>query len=189
MRSSLIAIAALSITGCATADTGRVCQPLLSWASPAYRCTGTAPAPAPEPEPEAEAPPPEEPPPPEEKVKVEQDTIEISEKVQFETDSAILKPESEKLLDEVAKAMSDNPDITKVEIQGHTDSRASDSYNRRLSRERALSVRSYLISKGIQGGRLTAKGYGEEQPVAENDTEEGRYQNRRVVFKILKRGK
>jgi type VI secretion system protein ImpA len=55
MRSSLIAIAALSITGCATADTGRVCQPLLSWASPAYRCTGAAPAPEPEPEPEAEA--------------------------------------------------------------------------------------------------------------------------------------
>ncbi len=193
MRSSLwlVAPAALAVAaaGCAAAQTDRVCTPILSWASPAWECTGSAPAAEPEPEPAppepAAEPPPPEPPP--ERVVVKEEKIEINEKVQFETGSAVLKKESESLLDEVAKALSDHPEIKKVRVEGHTDSRAGDKYNKRLSKRRADSVKAYLVSKGIAGRRLNARGYGEEKPIADNGTEEGRFQNRRVEFTILER--
>jgi OOP family OmpA-OmpF porin len=73
----------------------------------------------------------------------------------------------------------------RVEVAGHTDSRGNDSYNLKLSQRRAESVRDYLISMGIESSRLTARGYGESQPVATNSTEGGRAQNRRVVLRRL----
>ena len=191
MRSSLLVSSlaiALAGAGCATAQSERVCNPILSWAAPAYECSGGAAPPAAEAEPEPAAQPEPAPPPPEpERVVVKDEKIEINEKVQFETNSAVLKKESESLLDEVAKAMKDHPDIKRVRIEGHTDSRASDGYNKRLSKKRAQAVREYLVAQGIAGKRLSARGYGEEKPIADNKTEDGMYQNRRVEFTILER--
>ena len=72
-----------------------------------------------------------------------------------------------------------------VEVGGHTDNVGSDDANMKLSHERAKSVRNYLVKAGINSDRLQAKGYGETQPVADNDTEEGRKANRRTEFVIL----
>ncbi len=106
--------------------------------------------------------------------------------IKFDFNKATLKPESYPVLDEAAKILKTHPDI-KVELQGHTDSVGSDAYNLRLSRSRANSVTAYLISNHrIDAARLMAGGYGERRPVATNATDEGRAQNRRVDFVILK---
>jgi outer membrane protein OmpA-like peptidoglycan-associated protein len=105
--------------------------------------------------------------------------------INFETAKATVLPESYPILDEAAKILKDNPGI-RVEIGGHTDSRGSASYNQSLSQERAEAVRLYLIENhSIESNRLLAKGYGEGQPVAPNDTEENMAKNRRVEFTIL----
>lgn len=106
--------------------------------------------------------------------------------VQFETDSARLTEKSKEILNGVAATLTapDAASVT-VEIDGHTDSRASEAYNLMLSQQRAESVRQYLISKGVPAKRLLAKGYGESQPRASNKTEKGRQENRRVEFKIV----
>lgn len=86
-------------------------------------------------------------------------------------------------LDRVVKLLSENPKIS-IELSGHTDNVGSDTDNLKLSDDRAKSVVAYLISKKINGYRVLAKGYGESQPIASNDNEEGRLLNRRVEFKI-----
>ena len=73
-----------------------------------------------------------------------------------------------------------------IEIGAYTDDRGSDALNQNLSQKRAESVRSYLLGKGIAADKLTAKGYGEASPIASNDTAEGRAENRRVEFVIVK---
>jgi len=72
-----------------------------------------------------------------------------------------------------------------VELQGHTDSRGADAYNLELSERRADSARDYLIAEGGSGTRLVAKGYGETQPIADNNSAAGRAQNRRVVMRVI----
>lgn len=104
--------------------------------------------------------------------------------VNFEFDSAQLTAESRPVLDEVAADLKKYPRL-KVELQGHTDSKGSDAYNLKLSDRRAQSVRDYLIAKGVGEQQLVAKGYGETEPVAENTTDAGRAQNRRVVMLVL----
>jgi OOP family OmpA-OmpF porin len=126
------------------------------------------------------------PPPP--RVVLTDSNIQIMDKVQFETGSDKLLEVSFPLLDQVVDVMRDNEQIELVEVQGHTDSTGSAAINRTLSKGRAESVRRYLIGKGIAKGRLTSKGFGPDVPVATNDTPEGREQNRRVEFKILKQG-
>ena len=111
--------------------------------------------------------------------------IVILEKVYFDTDSATIQQRSYELLDEVAHVLKDNPQLERVEVAGHTDSAGDYGYNKQLSQRRAESVRSYLIDHGIDGGRLTAKGYGPDEPIADNGSEDGRAKNRRVEFKIL----
>jgi OOP family OmpA-OmpF porin len=76
--------------------------------------------------------------------------------------------------------------MVNVEIQGHTDNTGSDEYNQGLSQRRADAVKAYFVDKGIAEGRLSTMGYGESQPVASNDTVEGRFQNRRVQLKIIR---
>ncbi len=102
----------------------------------------------------------------------------------FEFDKAELKPESYPELDRVVALLQQYPNL-KVEIAGHTDNVGSEEYNLRLSQKRAEAVVRYLVSKGIDPSRLIAKGYGESQPIASNDTEEGRALNRRVEFRII----
>jgi outer membrane protein OmpA-like peptidoglycan-associated protein len=109
--------------------------------------------------------------------------IEIKQTVYFDTNKATIKPVSFALLDEVAQALKDNPKI-EVEVQGHTDSQGDDKFNMKLSQHRAESVRTYLIKKNIASNRMVAKGYGEEVPIADNRTTEGRSENRRVEFVI-----
>ena len=78
-------------------------------------------------------------------------------------------------------------ETVEIEISGHTDSKGSDTYNETLSQGRSQSVVDYLASQGIDGARLTARGYGEAKPIDSNDTEEGRANNRRVEFTVLKK--
>jgi OOP family OmpA-OmpF porin len=103
----------------------------------------------------------------------------------FDFDKWDLRPESFVELDRVVKLLKENPKI-EIEMSAHTDSKGSDEYNFRLSDNRARSVMEYILSKGIDPGRITSKGYGESMPVSENETDEGRQLNRRVEFKILK---
>jgi len=105
--------------------------------------------------------------------------------IYFDFDRYELKLESFSELDRVYKFLNDNPEI-KVEISAHTDAVGSDEYNLELSQQRAESVVNYLITKGINSDRLIAKGYGESQPVADNEIEEGKALNRRVEMKIVK---
>lgn len=103
--------------------------------------------------------------------------------VTFLADAEQLTDEGRATLDAVAETMKAQQDL-KVEIAGHTDSIGSEAYNTLLSQQRADAVRAYLIGKGIEGSRMTAVGYGELEPVASNDTDEGRKLNRRVEFRI-----
>jgi outer membrane protein OmpA-like peptidoglycan-associated protein len=119
-------------------------------------------------------------------VVVTETKIELKQTVFFDTNHASIKKVSFPLLTDVAQALSDYPTI-KVEIQGHTDSQGRAQSNKRLSQRRADSVRAYLIKKGIAGDRMVAKGYGKDEPIADNRTAEGRSQNRRVEFVITGR--
>ncbi len=104
----------------------------------------------------------------------------------FEFNKTELLPESYEELDKVVAFMIEN-NIRKIEISGHTDSEGSETYNQKLSEGRAASVVSYLESKGIDPSRMIAAGYGESKPIDTNLTEEGRAQNRRVEFTLIKR--
>ncbi len=108
----------------------------------------------------------------------------ILEGVNFETGKATLTPESETILNGVAESLVANDSI-RVQVTGHTDNTGSLALNRRLSRGRADAVRTYLISKGVAEDRLTARGFGPDQPVASNKTADGRAQNRRVELTRL----
>lgn len=116
--------------------------------------------------------------------KVEVGTKVVMDNIYFETGKAVLAPESNEALDQVLRFLENNPKM-KLEISGHTDNTGSIRINQRLSRDRAKSVVSYLTGKGIPEEQLVFEGYADTQPVAENDTPEGREQNRRVEFKVL----
>ena len=104
----------------------------------------------------------------------------------FELDKDAVRSISLSLLDEVAAVLHDVPEITLLEIQGHTDSRGSDTYNQQLSQRRAEAVRAYLVGgAGVAPDRLVARGYGESVPVDDRENEEGWSRNRRVQFVIL----
>ena len=124
------------------------------------------------------------PPPPAELPKVEEKKI-ITKKIHFEFDKAVIRPVSFRILDGVVDLLKESRGISKVRVEGHTDSKGSDAYNMRLSQRRANAVRDYLIARGIEADRLVAVGYGESRPVDTNDTPEGRARNRRVEFTIL----
>ena len=99
--------------------------------------------------------------------------------ISFDIDRAVLKLGAEEVLIEMVKLMKNNPDL-KIEIQGHTDNTGSADHNLDLSTRRAETVKKFLLAYGIEAPRMVPKGYGEEKPVAPNDTEEGRAMNRRV---------
>ena len=103
----------------------------------------------------------------------------VLEGVQFDTDTARLTLGSRVILDRVARSLNAWPD-TRVQIDGHADSRNTDAYNIELSRARAAAVCEYLVDKGVTSSRLKEKGYGESRPIATNTTVAGRATNRRV---------
>ena len=107
-----------------------------------------------------------------------------SKKINFERRSTKITEDSNIVVKEIAKILQDNPSF-KIEIAGHTDSRGSDSLNKQISQDRASSVRDVLISLGIDKNRVTAIGYGEEFPIAQDDENGLSEINRRVEFNIL----
>lgn len=130
---------------------------------------------------------PPEPPPPPPKAQLSEKQIEIEQKVQFELATATLLPESDAILGEVARVLSQHPEILLIEVQGHTDNSGPAELNRKLGQGRAESVVQWLIQHGVSKERLSARGYGPDFPIADNDTEEGREKNRRVEFQIIKK--
>lgn len=111
--------------------------------------------------------------------------IVITDKIFFQTNKSTILPTSFPLMEEIAAVLVKHPEILKVEIAGHTDSTGNAAKNVKLSQERAAAVVSWLVAKGIDSGRLVARGYGPERPIADNTTEEGKATNRRVEFNIL----
>lgn len=99
--------------------------------------------------------------------------------VHFDTDKATLKPESIEILIAAVKTLGEHGTIL-VEIAGHTDSTASDAHNQALSERRAKVVHAFLVDHGVSSNRMTWRGYGESQPIATNDTEDGKAKNRRT---------
>lgn len=103
--------------------------------------------------------------------------------VNFDFNKANLTSNARTILDGVSSALTAAPGVN-VEVGGHTDAKGSDEYNQKLSEKRAASVEQYLIGSGIDSSRMTSQGYGESQPVADNETDEGRELNRRVELKV-----
>ena len=126
--------------------------------------------------------------PPPARVVLTPSAIVIHDKIQFKLGSAEILPESHGLLDEVARVFKDNPQIQLVQIEGHTDITGSAAINRKLSKQRAESVRDYLVQAGVEGKRMVALGFGPDKPIADNRTPEGQEKNRRVEFNIVKQG-
>lgn len=156
-RKLSLAVAAFSLTllaGCA-------CQPE---EAPAAEPVAAAPAAEPAPAPAA-APAPE--------------TITLSGDALFDFDKSNLRPDAVAALDTTVQKYK-GASLQSMSIVGHTDSKGSDAYNQALSERRAASVRDYLVSQGLDGSKISTSGRGESEPVATNDTADGRQQNRRV---------
>jgi hypothetical protein len=109
--------------------------------------------------------------------------VVILKGVNFDFNKSILKPESYSILDENLAILKSRPKMTIV-IVGHTDSDGNDVYNKRLSEARAAAVMQYLLEKGIQGGRMQAIGKGKSAPIADNKTDAGKAQNRRIEIEF-----
>jgi outer membrane protein OmpA-like peptidoglycan-associated protein len=103
--------------------------------------------------------------------------------VNFDFDRSNIRPEARPILDEAIATLRQEGSISIV-AEGHTDSKGSDAYNQALSLRRARAVRDYLVAGGVAPGRISVEGYGESRPVASNDTDDGRAQNRRVELRI-----
>lgn len=111
--------------------------------------------------------------------------ILITQKIHFEFNKSIIRPISYPILDDVVQLLKLNPQIKRVQVEGHTDAVGGDTGNQRLSESRAKAVVSYLVSKGVAKDRLSAMGYGRSRPIADNATAEGRAKNRRTEFTVL----
>ncbi len=104
--------------------------------------------------------------------------------VQFDFDSAKIRADARPILDEAIETLREHASV-QVSVEGHTDSIGSEAYNQKLSERRARAVADYLVAGGIDRGRLRVVGFGELQPIASNETEDGRAQNRRVELRAL----
>ena len=120
-------------------------------------------------------------------VKIEYGRIYIFGKVQFPTGSAQIDRRSRPLVDQIASALKNNPQVGNIRIEGHTDNIGGAEYNLKLSQERAEAVREALIRRGVDGNRLSTRGLGETHPIAPNRSPAGRAKNRRVEFIITGR--
>jgi len=116
----------------------------------------------------------------------EGDTIRLQapDNITFDVNRSDVKPQFRPVLDQLAQSIQQYPG-TVVQVEGHTDSTGSATYNQTLSENRANSVRNYLVQRGVDGQRIYAVGYGLTRPIADNNTPEGRAQNRRVEILIV----
>lgn len=115
---------------------------------------------------------------------IKEGAVVVLQNIFFQTNSFELLETSLPELETLLQLLNDNPNI-KIEISGHTDSEGNKDYNQTLSEKRANSVKQWLIEKGVKAERLQSKGYGQQFPIADNKTPEGRKQNRRTEFKII----
>jgi OOP family OmpA-OmpF porin len=164
MRSWFVAITTLGLWACS--------HPVVFQGEGTLPITGAAPAAV------AELKPPP-------RVEVRDNKIEIHEKIQFDFDKATIKDASFGLMNEIGDVIKKNPQIKRLRIEGHASSEGNASHNKTLSDERARSVMKYLTDHGIATGELTAVGFGADRPIADNATDQGKEQNRRVEFVIL----
>jgi len=104
--------------------------------------------------------------------------------VNFDFDQSAVRPDSRPILDEAAAVLKQNPDV-RVSVEGHTDYVGTDEYNEKLSVRRAEAVARYLANRGVTPSRMQVIGYGKSRPLADNATEDGRAENRRVELKVL----
>jgi outer membrane protein OmpA-like peptidoglycan-associated protein len=118
--------------------------------------------------------------------KIEIGSTIVLKNIFFDSDKSMVKSESANELERLIKLLKDNPGL-KIELASHTDADGSDDYNLKLSDNRSAAVVAHLISKGISPQRLIAKGYGENKPIADNETKNGKQKNRRTEFKILEK--
>ncbi len=120
------------------------------------------------------------------KAKIENNEIKIPGKVHFEFNKSAIKEDKEtkEILDTLLEVLKENPAITKLRIEGHTDDKGDSPYNHKLSQSRADAVADWLAKKGVDKGRIATVGLGEEHPLVANDTDAHREENRRTEFKI-----
>lgn len=118
---------------------------------------------------------------------VTEKSIQITEQVKFKFNSAELLKESDTILEAVRAVLEQHPEITKLRVEGHTDNVGQAAYNKQLSGRRAASVTKWLTDHKVDKARLVSAGFGMEEPIDKNDTEEGRANNRRVAFTILEK--
>lgn len=123
-------------------------------------------------------------PPPKRRATLVESRIELTQQVLFETGTAVLRPESDDVLREIAEVLTAHPELLRVEVQGHTDETGTPELNRVLGRDRAQAVVQWLVAHGVAPGRLEAKGYGSDRPLGDNTTEAGRQANRRVELHV-----
>lgn len=116
---------------------------------------------------------------------VDKDGCWVIKNLNFRFNSAKIEGKGKAALKETASVLKQNPNL-KVEIQGHTDNVGKPAYNKKLSQRRANAVMKGLVKQGVKKQRMTAKGYGMDQPIADNKTKEGRAENRRVELKVVK---
>jgi outer membrane protein OmpA-like peptidoglycan-associated protein len=119
-------------------------------------------------------------------VQLAADAIIVKETISFPHGKADIEPSSLDLLDRVAEILKTTSAITRLTIEGHTDTTGDPDFNLPLSEARALAVKRYLESRGVDPPRLESRGFGALQPVDTNDTEAGRARNRRVEFKVTR---
>jgi len=143
--------------------------------TPAPVATTPTPAPAPAADPNA-------------KPVLKKDKLEIPGQIVFENASAVLKPESDAAINQLKQYLDDTPRVTKLRIEGHTDNTGTPAGNETLSGQRALAVKVALVAKGISKDRLIAVGFGQNKPIADNATEEGKAKNRRTEFHVAELG-
>jgi len=114
--------------------------------------------------------------------------VYLEGKVVFDTAHWTIRPESERVLKQLLEYLQANPDISRVRLEGHTDSRAGEEYNQKLSERRALAIADWLVDHGLDNMRLLAVAFGKSRPMRTNATADGRQENRRTEFRIAEVG-